>query len=559
MTGRIGRSAFLFSLALVFTAGLTFASIELPYLVDGLVQGSVPAIDVDTHSDAVTAVKTELFMAHYHVRALGYVGFFALMGLIVLGFTTRWTGLAALGAVGVMLPVFAQFAGVMFFLAGLGVLNSLWLPVLDLTWGIQDWGLVVRAPADLLRWLLELVGLESFWTTVVFFTASGILFFLLGSWAWLTARARGRGVADFWVYRISRHPQYLGWILWTYGAFLLIQRMHYPKRSWGIGASLPWLLSTMVIIGVALMEELKMRREHGEAYEAYRRSAPFLFPLPGAVEGLFALPFRIFYGRSRPERPRQIVVVLALYTGLLMALSALFYAGGMRDIRWALTSPLERQERAWALKEELEAETYHRRVFHLTGELARMGEAALDPLLDLLEGENHALRIQAAEAFSMNPDPRAVPALLRAVEDPDENLRSPAMWALVGAGPPELEGILDELLEDPAGHIRVGALETLARMGADTVLAVAPLFMSQDPWIRASTMDALGSLGSKRALPLLEVGLRDESTWVRRHAAIALLRLGTADARPALEEALEDQDFEVRLYATEALERLPRG
>jgi hypothetical protein len=32
-----------------------------------------------------------------------------------------------------MLPAFAQFAGVMFFLAGLGVLNAIWLPILDIT------------------------------------------------------------------------------------------------------------------------------------------------------------------------------------------------------------------------------------------------------------------------------------------------------------------------------------------------------------------------------------------------------------------------------------------
>ena len=92
------------------------------------------------------------------------------------------------------------------------------------------------------------------------------------------------------MYRISRHTQYLGWILWTYEAYLLLQRELYPRRSWGIGASLPWLLSTMTIFGVALTEEVNMRRLHGEVYETYCRSVPFLFPVPGFLERLRELP-----------------------------------------------------------------------------------------------------------------------------------------------------------------------------------------------------------------------------------------------------------------------------
>ena len=35
--------------------------------------------------------------------------------------------------------------------SGLGVLNALWLPVLDLSFELQNWGLVVRAPNDFPR------------------------------------------------------------------------------------------------------------------------------------------------------------------------------------------------------------------------------------------------------------------------------------------------------------------------------------------------------------------------------------------------------------------------
>jgi protein-S-isoprenylcysteine O-methyltransferase Ste14 len=327
MSRSLLRTGSLFLLAIVFTVGLTFATVELPHFVDDVLQHNVTTPGWDSHADAAARLKTELFMAHYHVRAIGYVAFFLLVGLIVLGFSTRRTGLAALGAFGVMLPVFAQFAGVMFFLAGLGVLNAVWLPILDVSYELQHWGRVIDAPNDLLRWLLGLVGIHSLWPTTLLFIGGGILIFLLAVYAWLRARAEGKGVADSWVYRVSRHPQYLGWILWTYGAYLLLQRVHYPRRSWGIGASLPWLISTMVIIGVALVEELNMKRRYGEAYETYRRSAPFLFPVPRFVERLFAAPFRLLFAKPQPDRKREVLAVVTLYTVLLMGCSAFLYGG----------------------------------------------------------------------------------------------------------------------------------------------------------------------------------------------------------------------------------------
>ncbi|MGW8266913.1 MAG: HEAT repeat domain-containing protein [Longimicrobiales bacterium] len=547
-------------LAVVFTVGLTFATIELPYRIDEVLQNTIPTPGGDSHVDDIARLKTELFMAHYHVRAVGYAGFFTLVGLIVAGFSTRRTGLAALGAVGVMLPVFAQFAGVMFFLAGLGALNALWLPVLDVSYGLQDWGLVIKAPNDLLRWLLGLVGIHSVWPTIVFFVGSGILIFLLGVYAWLTARARGKGVADLWVYRISRHPQYLGWILWTYGAFLLIQLFRYPKRSWGIGASLPWLISTMVIIGVALIEELNMRKRHGEAYEAYRRSAPFLFPVPKWLERAFASPFRWLFGKDRPDRRREVAVVVALYTAILMGISAVFYAGALQGAKARFASAETRREAVQQLVQEIRDEPNARRQFHLMNRLADFGEPAVAPLVGFLEGEDAGLRAGAAEVLGALGSERAVPALCVALADPDSNLRYWALEGLKAIHAPQAMGPLRDRLEDSEAHIRIGAFQALAELGDSEILGIAPTLLEDEShWGRGSIVDGLGALGSETALPLLEHRLSDEHEWVRREAVLALLRIGSPAARSGLEGALSDEDFEVRVYAAEALKRLPAG
>jgi protein-S-isoprenylcysteine O-methyltransferase Ste14 len=558
MTIGLVRKGTLLFLATVFTVGLTFATVELPYYVDEVLQRTVHTPGGDSHVDEVARLKTELFMAHYHVRAVGYSGFFLLMGLIGAGFATRRTGLATLGALGVMLPVFAQFAAVMFFLAGLGVLNALWLPILDLSLELHDWGLIIRAPNDLLRWLLGLAGVDSIWPTILFFIGSGILVFLLGTYAWLTARARGNGVADLWVYRISRHPQYLGWILWTYGAFLLIQRLQYPRRSWGIGASLPWLISTMVIIAVAMMEELNMRKRHGEAYDAYRKTAPFLFPVPGFIERLFALPLRLLFKKSQPDRRREVVGVVGFFTVLLIGLSAFFYGGGIQGAVAGFTSPEARAARIQDLADQLEEEENRRRRNHLAAELASFGEPAVGTLIALLEGGNPESKVLAAEALGSIGSEAAVPALTAALGDPSENLRYWSAQSLSRIRSPAAIDALFPLLDDPESHVRMTALGALAKLKHRPILGKVTEFLRDDShWIRGQAVDALGELGEEEVIPLLVERLDDEHEWVRREAVIALLRIGSPLARPALQKALSDEDFEVRIYAAEALERLP--
>jgi protein-S-isoprenylcysteine O-methyltransferase Ste14 len=459
-----------------------------------------------------------------------------------------------------MLPVFAQFAGVMFFLAGLGLLNVLWLPVLDVSFGLSGLGAVIRAPYDLFAWGFGLLGVNGYWPIVYFFIGAGLLIFFLGTLAWLSARARKEGVAVSWVYRISRHPQYLGWIIWSYGIFLLLLQARYPRRSWGISASLPWLVSTVVIVGVAMMEELSMRRQHGDEYETYRRSAPFLFPVPAFVERFFALPLRLLFKKDRPERRREVAAVLALYTALLIGASSLFYGDGMSRLAVALRSDAAQQEHLAGLVLEIREEENWRRRFHLTQSIGRMGESGVAALLELLRDGNVAIRSDAAETLGDFPSEAALSTLAEAVTDPHEDVRWRACEALGAVGSTEAIGPLLPLLEDSVPHIRMAALRSLADLGAEEVIPVATeLARSPESWIRGGAVDGLGALGAEEGLPAVLDCAEDEDPAVRQGAVIALLRIGSPLAVSALEQALEDEDRQVRLYAEEALKRLRRG
>ena len=550
------HTTFLLVLALVFTIGLSFATVELPYVVDGFLQEAVTTPGFDSHAGEISELKTELFIAHYRLRLIGYLCFALTVALIVVGFATRRTGLATVGALAFMLPVFAQFAGVMFFLAGLGALNLLWLPVLDISFELQRLGLIIRAPFDGLMWLFRQVGVNAYWPIVYTFLGGGLLLFFLGTFAWLSTRARGRDVADFWVYRLSRHPQYLGWILWSYGVYLLLLRGLYPRRSWGIDASLPWLVSTLVIVGVAMMEELKMRHRHGEAYEAYRRSAPFLIPLPAFLRQAFSLPGRILFGRAAPQRKREVAAVLGVYAAVLIGASVLFYGGGLTGVG-ALVAPSRERAEIEALATRLQNEPSGRAQFFLAERLAAFGAPAVEQLLPMLEHERPEVREIAAEYLGRVPSPRAVAPLLEALEDSVVEVRAKAARSLGVLGSHDAVAPLLRLLDDPHAWVRTSAMRSLALLGAEDVVdrAAVPLH-DPDMWIRASTLESLGILGAEAALPQVLEALHDEEPYVRRTAVVAALTIGSPRARGALEQALHDEDWEVRLYAAQALRQL---
>jgi len=552
------RNTLLFILlALVFTIGLTFASIELPYLADDFLQRAISTPGGDSHASASQVVKTELFISHFQLRLIGYVCFALTVLVILVGFATRKSSLAALGAVAFMLPVFAQFAGVMFFLAGLGMLNLLWLPVLDISFDLQRLGLIIRAPYDLAMWLFRQVGVNAYWPLVILSIGGGLLIFFLGTLAWLSARARHQNVADLWVYRFSRHPQYLGWILWTYGLFLLLMRSLYPKRSWGIDASLPWLISTMVIIGVAMVEELYMSRRYGEVYEEYRKRTPFLFPVPAFIGKALRWPFRLLFGKERPESPGQVAVVLSLYTVILIGASAFFYSGGINQLAAALRSEQAQRERIEAGFVELKESRSSRERFFIAGRLVKSGEATLPYFLDLLHEEDTDLRQHAADRLGELGAESAVPSLVRALDDPDQNVRYTVIHALGEIGAPEAEEHLLELMTHPDGLTRRVAGRALASMGAQEVVPylVAQLRDSSS-WNRIGAAEDLGTLGASSAVTALIDQLNDENPHLRRSVVVALMQIGSQEALEALQVAQEDEDWEVRIYAAEAVREL---
>jgi len=312
----------LVALAVVYGVGTTFFSIELERLVERTITPHIIT------SPGVAAVNCEIyagldrFMASRHIRAIGYACVALIVLLALVGLLTEKRGLASLGSIGFILPVYAYFVMHMSFLAGLGVLTALWLPF----WGdLVKLGDIAYLPYILVVYPLSLVGLDARRFVAGAFASLGLLVFVLGVLAWFYARFQKKGTADFWIYRFTRHPQYLGWILWSYGLMLSVsQRRDTLLQDTNPGASLPWVLSTLIIVCIALSEEVRMRREHGSEYERYASRSPFMFPLPRLLAQLISVPLRLVLRKDWPATDWDLVGTFVIYLAVIVLLSLPF-------------------------------------------------------------------------------------------------------------------------------------------------------------------------------------------------------------------------------------------
>lgn len=329
-------------LSLTFTTALLYSTLELPHILNRFLIERFPDYGLDWG-------RAEQFIGS--VRPIGYLSLIIVLLLMALGFIFRRSTISFLGSLALYLPTFGYFAAFMFFLAGIGVVRIAWLPFLDfiqgswpekiynVTW-ILELGDIVFLPYDLLSRLASLIAsaLDWNWITlkrtfsISFFLTLillGLIFFLLGCIAWFYGRFRDIGLVDFWVYRHSRHPQYLGFLLWSYGMLIYDEFIFIPVRG-GYFPSPPfiWLIATLVILGATLREETRMVEKRGEKYLEYRRGASFMLPMPKAFSRALTTPVRLLFKKDYPEKIGETFLILSIYLISIILASILYTPSG---------------------------------------------------------------------------------------------------------------------------------------------------------------------------------------------------------------------------------------
>lgn len=194
------------------------------------------------------------------------------------------------------------------------------------------------------------------------------------------------------------------------------------------------------------------------------------------------------------------------------------------SIRWVAAKILESFN--WSPKDELE--TAFQAV--ATNQLDRavdMGEIAVDALALMLNDDFYYKRQAALEALGRIGGPRVMKLLIT------------------------------QPLKDKDSHVKVSAIETLGRIGDNSV--VDPIIMTlRDPdnRVREAAAEALSHLGDIRAVAPLSSQLSDASWDVRKACVAALALIGrdkNARVTDPLVKALQDRDPDVRQSAAFAL------
>jgi HEAT repeat protein len=197
--------------------------------------------------------------------------------------------------------------------------------------------------------------------------------------------------------------------------------------------------------------------------------------------------------------------------------------------------------------------------------LGAIGEPAYAAVLDALHHERPEMRAAAAEALRYLPaaSESAVPRLVDAFADPDENVRRSASVTLQLVGEDAVEPLLLALDERPESEVRGWAALTLGNIEPPPGSAVPGLVAALDddaPRVRELASWSLGRIGelAAEAVPRLTRALADENPVLRRNAAWALGNVGpaAAPAEAALEARLDDPEPDVVTEVREALEKI---
>ncbi len=208
-----------------------------------------------------------------------------------------------------------------------------------------------------------------------------------------------------------------------------------------------------------------------------------------------------------------------------------------------------------------------------------------------LKSPHEWLRVQAVESLTLFPRGDDVSnALMVALDDISPRVRIIAAKALVDMGadlsvtqviekfsvsgaanPRSLREIVRKLAPHSVPELlRISIAEQthseLARLLAIDALGTAhdytvlpylrSLFVSDSVNIRAEVLRALTNIGHPSALPVVMMGLADDTWIVRSQAAICAGRIGLHDTIPLLADHLEDPEWWARYRAASALRQI---
>jgi HEAT repeat protein len=194
----------------------------------------------------------------------------------------------------------------------------------------------------------------------------------------------------------------------------------------------------------------------------------------------------------------------------------------------------------------------------LTWALVRMGEVAIQPLIDLLQADSPSTRHQAAHVLGKIGDVRATEALINALQDSNPEVVSKAAFTLGQFGDVRAIPALVNILNHESREVQETLVSVLENFGAASIPYLVAAIKSENPQTRELVADILGLLHAKEAInPLIEM-LNDEYWQVRFAVVNALGHIGGAQAKEVIQLMHGDSEVRVRELVPKMLKRIKR-
>ncbi|MEB3178243.1 MAG: HEAT repeat domain-containing protein [Nostocaceae cyanobacterium] len=195
--------------------------------------------------------------------------------------------------------------------------------------------------------------------------------------------------------------------------------------------------------------------------------------------------------------------------------------------------------------------------------LGEIGESATPFLIDALANhQNVVVRRAAAKTLTIIADPTSVPALLHSfLNDEDTVVKGSSAGALARVGEASVPALLDILAspkhpEDIKGH----AAWALAFIGSEAAEHLYKALNSDSVDVRCAVIGAIAHVAQEqsdeKSCNILVSALTDPEAIIRTEAASALGQVNYPPAVPHLILALKDSDVEVRKAAVSSLGKL---
>lgn len=182
----------------------------------------------------------------------------------------------------------------------------------------------------------------------------------------------------------------------------------------------------------------------------------------------------------------------------------------------------------------------------------------IEQIAKALDSSDEEVRLQGLRALAAGESLAGLDLIFKAFGDTSWRLRKEAIDLFVSMPiSRELIGDIIELLhaEENAG-LRNAAVETLTRIGRDSVPMLLDQANCPDHDVRKFIIDILGDIADPTAIPVLIRGLDDDDSNVRAAAAENLGKLKTAEAVPALLKAMHHPDLLLQFTILDALSRI---